>query len=130
MSNIEEHQIQTIQLRISPQIHMTDCKMSSRKPAKFQRFFWGGGDEGSAYYSRNLAVGTWSLFDPLKYVLTSAVGKFCISIAFVLGMTTCFVFFTSMLPIWDVREILYSVLVTRTCIQTRWYLTGGTRVMQ
>ena len=37
-------------------------------------FFWEGGEEGSAYYSRNMAAHIWPLLDAPKYQLGSAIG--------------------------------------------------------
>ena len=53
--------------------------MSTRKPAKYQCFFGGGGEDGSAYYSQNIAAITWPYLEPVKYMLSSAIGKFGIS---------------------------------------------------
>ena len=49
--------------------------MSSRDAGKFQLFFWGGGEDGSAYYSRNAAVSFWPVLDPVKDMLASKIGK-------------------------------------------------------
>ena len=49
--------------------------MSSQEPTEFQLFFWEGGEEGSAFYSRNLGVLCWPLMDPAKHQLGSAIGK-------------------------------------------------------
>ena len=54
-------------------------KMSTKKSSKYQCFFWGGGEEGSAYYSQNIAAIAWPSLDPVKYILSSAIGKFDIS---------------------------------------------------
>ena len=46
--------------------------MSSREP-KFQRFFGNAGEDGLAYYTRNLAIDYWPSIDPVKYQLASAI---------------------------------------------------------
>ena len=48
--------------------------MSYREPAKFQLFFGSGEEDGSAYYSKNLAVYYWPSIEPVKYKLASAIG--------------------------------------------------------
>ena len=48
--------------------------MSYREPAKFQLFFGSGEEDGSAYYSKNLAVDYWPSIEPVKYKLASAIG--------------------------------------------------------
>ena len=50
--------------------------MSSPTPAKFERFFWGGGQDGEAYYIKHLTFLIPPVIAPLKSILTSAVGKF------------------------------------------------------
>ena len=54
--------------------------MSSRAPAKFERFFWGGGQDGEAYYIKHLTSLIPPVIAPLKSILTSAVGKFSIAL--------------------------------------------------
>ena len=50
--------------------------MSSQEPGKFQLFFWGGGEDGSAYYSQHLAVEFWFTLEPAKCKLATAIGMF------------------------------------------------------
>ena len=49
--------------------------MSSEQPAKFERFFWEGGEDGEAYYSRLVAEKFWPGLDPVKYKLAAAIGE-------------------------------------------------------
>ena len=50
--------------------------MSARKPAQFDRFFWEGGEDGNAYYSKEFgAKFFWPALDPVKYKLAAAIGK-------------------------------------------------------
>ena len=50
--------------------------MSSQEPGKFQLFFWGGAEDGSAYYSQHLAVEYWYALEPAKCKLATAIGTF------------------------------------------------------
>ena len=50
--------------------------MSSREPNKFERFYWEGGKDGDASYSKTLAVRLlWPALDLVKDKLATAVGK-------------------------------------------------------
>ena len=46
--------------------------MSSQEP-KFKLFFGNFGEDGSAYYTQNLAIDYWPSIDPVKYKLASEI---------------------------------------------------------
>ena len=48
--------------------------MCSSKTTKYQRFFWSGGEDGSAFYTKNLAIHLRNSQDTVKYMLASAIG--------------------------------------------------------
>ena len=55
--------------------HIRYSGMSFSKPAKYERFYWGGGGDGDAYYSKHLAALLCPLLEEVKPRLTSAIGK-------------------------------------------------------
>ena len=51
--------------------------MFSRQPDKFEQFFWGGGEDGSSFYTKNLAASVLHFLDVMKHILVLAIGKLC-----------------------------------------------------
>ena len=49
--------------------------MSSRKLGKFEPYFWGGEEDGSCFYTKNIPVMVLPFLDPVKELLASAIGK-------------------------------------------------------
>ena len=49
--------------------------MSSKESAKFEIFFWNGGQDGSAYYTKHIAGRTQHFMDRAKDVIGAAIRK-------------------------------------------------------
>ena len=70
-------------IRVSGQILTTKdssgsirgCKMSSHQPDTFEQFFWGGEEDGSSFFTKNMAFKNFHFLDPIKDLLLSAMGK-------------------------------------------------------
>ena len=49
--------------------------MSSRELGKLEPFFWGGEEDGSSFYTKNIPVMVLQYLEPVKELLASAIGK-------------------------------------------------------